>query len=230
MSEAPLELAPLTPHPLARLFDAGTVRARCAAISRSVADNVSRHFTLDRSRLPAAADRVAALTLRRFPDLRIPYHSRWRHFEAGGVDRKAELDALLAGRTVAEVARARFDLTVLSVLLDAGAGGRWSYAERQAVDAAALPLQRHGSDELLALLDQAAKGPAAPAAADSDTGPTPPRSHAYRSVAERRRSGGRHPRSLSAFRRPGRGQPARLHGRRLLGVARATRCAPMPRR
>ena len=161
MSDAPFELAPPSPHPLARLFDAGTVRARCAAISRSVASNVSSHFTLDRSRLPEAAERVAALTLRRFPDLRIPYHSRWRHFEAGGVDRKAELDDLLAGRSVAEVARARFDLTVLSVLLDAGAGGRWHYAERHAVDAAALPLQRHGSDELLALLDQAAKGPAA---------------------------------------------------------------------
>ena len=78
-----------------------------------------------RSRLAAVADRVAALTLRRFPDLRIPYHSRWRHFEAGGVDRKAELDALLAGRPTAEVARARFDLTVVSVLLDAGAGARW---------------------------------------------------------------------------------------------------------
>jgi hypothetical protein len=92
-----LELAPPSPHPLSRLFDAGTVRARCAAISRSVANNVSSHFTLDRSRLPAAAERVAALTMRRFPDLRIPYHSRWRHFEAGGVDRKAELDACWRG-------------------------------------------------------------------------------------------------------------------------------------
>ena len=29
-------------------------------------------------------------------DLDIPYHSRWRHFEAGGVDRKGELDRALA--------------------------------------------------------------------------------------------------------------------------------------
>jgi hypothetical protein len=42
---------------------------------------VSPSFTLDRSRLPAVAERVAALTLRRFPDLVIPFHSRWRHFE-----------------------------------------------------------------------------------------------------------------------------------------------------
>lgn len=171
MTDAAVVTQPPSAHPLARLFDPGTVRARCAAIERSVANNVSSHFTLDKQHLAAAADRVAALTLRRFPDLRIPYHSRWRHFEAGGVDRKAEFDALLAGRSVAEMARARFDLTVLSVLLDAGAGGRWSYTERQEIDAAALPVQRHASDELLALLDQAAKGPAAPAAAEGEAGP-----------------------------------------------------------
>ena len=157
MSESAALIEPPSAHPLARLFDPGTVRARCAAIERSVANNVSSHFTLDKRHLPAAADRVAALTLRRYPDLRIPYPSRWRHFAAGGVDRRAELDALLAGRSVAEMARARFDLTVLGVLLDAGAGARWSYTERQAIDAAALPVQRHASDELLALLDQAAK-------------------------------------------------------------------------
>ena len=163
MSETSPVLTPPSAHPLARLFHPGTVRARCAAITRSVDANVSTHFTLDRSRLPAAAERVAALTLRRFPDLSIPYHSRWRHFGAGGVDRKAELDALLAGRSVADVARARFDLTVLSVLLDAGAGSRWTYTERAEVDAAALPVQRHASDDLLALLDRAARGPGAPA-------------------------------------------------------------------
>ena len=49
---------------------------------------------------------MVALTLKRFPDLRIPYHSRWRHFEAGGIDRKAQLDGLLAGRSADDVARA----------------------------------------------------------------------------------------------------------------------------
>ena len=119
LSEA---LAPRSRHPLALLHDPASVRERCGAILRAVESNVSEHFTIDRSRLPALADRVAALTLQRFPDLRIPYHSRWRHFEAGGVDRRAELEALLAGRSAADAARARIDLTVVSVLLDAGAG------------------------------------------------------------------------------------------------------------
>jgi hypothetical protein len=116
-------------HPLALLHDPGTIRARCAAILQAVEANVSEHFTVDRRALPAVAARVAALTRKRFPDLRVPYHSRWRHFEAGGLDRKPALDALMAGLSAPDAARVRFDLTVVSVLLDAGAGAAWHYTE-----------------------------------------------------------------------------------------------------
>ncbi|MDE2276025.1 MAG: DUF1688 family protein [Burkholderiales bacterium] len=111
------------------LADPRTIRARCAAILRAVDANVSGHFRVDRSALPALAERVAALTRQRYPDLRIPLHSRWRHFEAGGLDRKPVLDARLAAGSAADAARARFDLTVVSVLLDAGAGPDWHYQE-----------------------------------------------------------------------------------------------------
>ena len=76
------------------LNDPATVRRRCHAIAAAVESGHSAHFRLDRGALPAIAQRIAALTRRRFPDLQIPYHSRWRHFEAGGVDRKDEIDAL----------------------------------------------------------------------------------------------------------------------------------------
>ena len=114
---------------LATLRDPRTIRARASAITHAVDDGRSGIFSLDRSKLPEAARRVEAVIRARYPDLVIPYHSRWRHFEAGDIDRKAELDALLAGRSVAEQARARFDLTVVSVLLDAGAGVQWRYKE-----------------------------------------------------------------------------------------------------
>ncbi|MDP2006852.1 MAG: URC4/urg3 family protein [Rubrivivax sp.] len=127
--KALLKIAPDKRHPLALLRDPGTVRVRCAAILRAADNNVSEYFTINRNALPAVAERVVALTLKRFPDLNIPYHSRWRHFEAGGVDRKPVLDALLQGRSVVDAARARFDLTVVSVLLDAGAGPAWRYTE-----------------------------------------------------------------------------------------------------
>ncbi len=128
-------LSEVSRHPLAPLRNPGTVRLRCAAILRSVQAGVSPHFSVRLEALDAVADRVAALTLRRFPDLKIPYHSRWRHFEAGAVDRKAELDNLLSGRSPAERARAHFDLTVVSVLLDAGSGPQWRYTEAAAAKA-----------------------------------------------------------------------------------------------
>ena len=171
-------------HPLQRLRDPGTVRARCAAVLRSVDDNLSTHFTLDRDKLAAVADRVAALTRQRFPDLKVPLHSRWSHFQAGGVDRVAELDARLAGLGRDAAARARIDLTVVSVLLDGGAGPAWHYEEHAGIDRMALPLQQRGSDELLALLDRVAASPrkrepaepaaAATAPADGATPPGPP--------------------------------------------------------
>lgn len=79
--------------------------------------------------LADAARTVARLTRERYPDGRIPYHSRWRHFEAGGVDRRALLDAALGDVDAATRARAQIDLVLVSVLLDAGAGPDWSWLE-----------------------------------------------------------------------------------------------------
>lgn len=113
------------------LRDPATIRARCLGVTAFVDAGRSEHFTLDRARLDEVSERIAALTRSRFPDLRIPYHSRWRHFEAGGVDRKGELDAKLAGRSHIAVARARIDLALVSVLLDAGAGPDWRFHEAE---------------------------------------------------------------------------------------------------
>jgi hypothetical protein len=75
------------------------------------------------------ARRVARLTQERFPDGRVPLHSRWRHFEAGGSNRKALMDGRAQGLSAGELARTRIDLAVLSVLLDAGAGPDWHFIE-----------------------------------------------------------------------------------------------------
>jgi len=86
-------------------------------------------FSVNDGALALAASTVAELTRARFPDGGIPYHSRWRHFEAGGVDRAGQLDALLGPLDASTRARAQIDLALVSVLLDAGAGPRWSYHE-----------------------------------------------------------------------------------------------------
>lgn len=117
-------------HDAVRLLRSpGMVRERCAAIAAGVTAGGSEHFEIDRSRLNVVAERVARLTRERYPTLEIPYHSRWRHFEAGGVDRKSELDAHLHDRSATSMARARIDLTLISVLLDGGAGPDWKYLE-----------------------------------------------------------------------------------------------------
>ena len=111
------------------------VRERAGAILARGLDAELRHFRLEPSRLPAAADLVAAITRERYPDLRVPLHSRWRHFGVGGHDRVAELDRALARLPLDERVRARLDLAVTSVLLDAGAGGTWRYVERETATA-----------------------------------------------------------------------------------------------
>jgi hypothetical protein len=115
--------------PAAALKSLTTVRERCRNIAAAVTAGASPHFTIRRERLDAAADRTAAVTRERYPALDVPGHSRWRHFEAGGVDRRKALDRALEGASVSDIARAHIDLAVVSVLLDAGAGPRWRYAE-----------------------------------------------------------------------------------------------------
>lgn len=87
------------------------------------------HFRLRPDRLAETVSYVEAVIRTNYPDLKIPYHSRWRHFNAGGVDRKAGLDQDLASLSLDERGRALVELAIVSVLLDAGAGPQWSYFE-----------------------------------------------------------------------------------------------------
>jgi hypothetical protein len=112
---------------LARL-SAASVRARCAIVTEAVERGEARHFRLAPARLDEVVRRVVDITRRRYPDLAVPYHSRWRHFSAGGIDRAA---LVAPGADGAETARARIDLAIVSVLFDAGAGPRWRYHEAE---------------------------------------------------------------------------------------------------
>jgi Protein of unknown function (DUF1688) len=113
---------------LAKLNTTAAVRECCHMVRRWVADGRSRYFTLDESRLEAVAAYVADVTREAYPDLKIPYHSRWRHFSAGGIDRWNELAARIDADAT-ERARIAVDLATVSVLLDAGAGEHWRYRE-----------------------------------------------------------------------------------------------------
>nr|WP_205789890.1 URC4/urg3 family protein [Microvirga makkahensis] len=110
-------------------MSAAAVRERSHQLLQAGLDGRLQHFTVNLGRLEACADEVMATIRAAYPSLDIPFHARWRHFSAGGHDR---WDAVMHGAswsTAGEMARSAFDLAIVSVLLDAGAGPQWRYAE-----------------------------------------------------------------------------------------------------
>jgi len=88
-------------------------------------------FIYEPEKLRNTVDYVLAVIREKYPDLKIPFHSRWGHFRAGGLDRVKGLDRLLRDKGPLERARAKLDLVISSVLLDAGAGMAWKYFDQE---------------------------------------------------------------------------------------------------
>jgi hypothetical protein len=108
---------------LRRLLSAAAVRERAHEMLDIALGGGVDGWAVDLGRLEGAAELTAAVTRERYPDLAIPFHARWRHFVAGEPALAAEGGAAARGR-------AAFDLVILSVLLDAGAGADWRYLDR----------------------------------------------------------------------------------------------------
>lgn len=124
------------------LLSARAVRERAQKILK-LCESGDGEFVVHKEKLSAVADYVIQVIREKYPDLKIPYHTRFNHFQVGGIDRVARLDAeltkLLSGPQFAqkfsaselklERARVMIDLAVTSVLLDAGAGNDWKYRD-----------------------------------------------------------------------------------------------------
>ena len=117
------------PHAAGRLMSAAAVRERAELIFAAGQAGKLDRWAVDLDRLGAAADEVVATMRTNYPTLAVPYHSRWRHFEASGFDRWGTLDHANPWTSPRARARSAFDLAIVSVLLDAGAGPGWSYHE-----------------------------------------------------------------------------------------------------
>lgn len=109
------------------LLSTTTTRCRANALLERARAGQSAHFWVHDDALAGVASLVAHTTRSRYRDLNIPYHSRWRHFEAGGIDRRGWLDDVQPGASLD--ALTLIDLVVVSVLLDAGAGASWQFKE-----------------------------------------------------------------------------------------------------
>jgi hypothetical protein len=114
---------------LAHLRSPATVRERAGQVLTLAQEDRLQHFCLRPQRMDAVADLVADTVRSAYPDMRIPIHGRFRHFAVGGVDRLGAYRRRLAGEGAVERGRALTELVIVSVLLDAGAGTQWRYAE-----------------------------------------------------------------------------------------------------
>lgn len=106
---------------LLALLSAAAVRERAHEMLAIALKGGVEGWAVDLDRLDDAAELTSQLTLEAYPDLVIPFHARWRHFVAG--------EPRLHGVDAAEKARAAFDLVIVSVLLDAGAGAGWRFTD-----------------------------------------------------------------------------------------------------
>ena len=111
------------------LWTVAAVRERAHELLALAERGALAHFAVDEGRLGAAARLVAEVTRERHPDLRIPLHSRWRHFEEPNGTSRWTAAAAAAGLTGPERARSAIELALVSALLDAGAGREWRYRD-----------------------------------------------------------------------------------------------------
>jgi len=111
------------------LLTAQAVRSRAQQMLQAGLAGRLSSFRIDLDRIDATADVVLAVTRKSYPSLKIPFHARWRHFVIDGADRWATQTDAVAWPDRAARGRAEFDLAIVSVLLDAGAGAAWRYRD-----------------------------------------------------------------------------------------------------
>ena len=110
------------------LLSTEAIRERTKKIYELTLDNKT-NFEIDLSKLDEVSNYVLDVIKENYPDLKIPFHSRWGHFRAGAIDRSIEFNKKIENDNKLEQARKNLDLVITSVLLDAGAGPDWKYDE-----------------------------------------------------------------------------------------------------
>ena len=111
------------------LLSSVAIRERAGQILHLARTDSLEHFSLDEQKLPILVQALIDEIHQNYPDHAIPYHSRWRHFDVGGANRLDSLDTSLKALSSLERCMAKIELTIISVLLDAGAGEVWQYSD-----------------------------------------------------------------------------------------------------
>ena len=109
------------------LLNAKAVRERAHRMLAIGLDDKLPNFRIHLDRMESAVELVLKTTRQAYPSLDVPFHSRWRHFVTNGDNRWADIAEQTKWPDRAARARAEFDLAIVSVFLDAGAGPTWRY-------------------------------------------------------------------------------------------------------
>ncbi len=109
------------------LLNARAVRERAHRMLAIGLDDELPNFRIHLDRMDGAVDLVLETTRKAYPSFEVPFHSRWRHFVANNDNRWAAIAEKAKWPDRAARARAEFDLAIVSVFLDAGAGPTWRY-------------------------------------------------------------------------------------------------------
>jgi hypothetical protein len=111
------------------LLSAAAVRERARRMLALALDDKLPNFRIHSDKMDGVVDLVLQTTRDAYPSLEVPFHSRWRHFVVNGDNRWAAIASQARWRDSASRARAEFDLAMVSVFLDAGAGPTWRYRD-----------------------------------------------------------------------------------------------------
>ena len=109
------------------LLNAKAVRERAHRILAIGLEDKLPNFRIHLDRMDSTIDLVLKMTREAYPSFDVPFHSRWRHFVSNGDNRWATIADQTRWPDRAARARAEFDLAIVSVFLDAGAGPSWHY-------------------------------------------------------------------------------------------------------
>ena len=104
-----------------------TIRERCNQLYLLGLEDRLDHFRIREDRLPISVELVKDEILANYPDLNVPPHSRWQHFDVRGTNHWSPFKSKIRGDR--ELLLAQIDLAVTSVLLDAGAGPDWRFQD-----------------------------------------------------------------------------------------------------
>jgi len=111
------------------LLSAAAVRERAHRMLALALDDKLPNFRIHPEKMDGVVDLVLQTTRDAYPTLEVPFHSRWRHFVANNDNRWAAIADKTRWLDPQARARAEFDLAIVSVFLDAGAGPAWRYRD-----------------------------------------------------------------------------------------------------